>query len=300
MGLFSFIKQIFGKKEPKNMPMISLVLLLDKPREIDKISLDPLLKLVLKTDYTLVDQPIPDFAKDTTTMLLQYRNYVFSIMSVNRQYFDDSDNLADKISFLQLKNAISQHKAWFAIDLINAMGPMNIKEIYQIIGKLIAGIASDDCLAIYCPDGNKINIYSADIKGILASENPLEAFGEMTCDPVINVSIDDEKMKVAVEEAKRRLPEFLEMYKCRKPDQIFAVKAEFKDGDESEFMWIMVERIDADSFSGPLSNEPAIVKNIKENNMVTIKFKDLNDWMVTEEADIIAGGFTTAVLMGEE
>jgi uncharacterized protein YegJ (DUF2314 family) len=130
----------------------------------------------------------------------------------------------------------------------------------------------------------------------LAGGRPLEVFEEPTHAPVYGIADDDPRMVAAVEEARRRWPEFAAAFGRRTdPEAPFLLKARFAEGDEVEFMWVTVEQVGADTVTGRLANSPAALERIKEGDLVTVPLTDLNDW-VYPAGDEPVGGFTIKVL----
>ena len=57
------------------------------------------------------------------------------------------------------------------------------------------------------------------------------------------------------------------------------VKATFKEGEETEHMWVSVEKIMGFEYIGTLDNIPVLVKNVKYGQAVTVKHEDLCGYM---------------------
>jgi uncharacterized protein YegJ (DUF2314 family) len=103
-------------------------------------------------------------------------------------------------------------------------------------------------------------------------------------------------MEVAVAEARRRWPEFVEAFTRPRPGQkSFAVKAPVRDGDELEFAWIQVSRLDGDVIEGILDNEPVRLRNVKIGDTLRVTVGDLNDWIFVDGESLI-GGFTLRIV----
>src|SRR5258708_28860768 len=95
-----------------------------------------------------------------------------------------------------------------------------------------------------------------EIREALRSDDPLQSFRETVNPPLINVKEDDPGMKAAVDEARKRWPEFVDAFVNRKKDQLFSIKAPVTDGRHTEYIWVMVEEIDGDIINGDLGNNP--------------------------------------------
>jgi uncharacterized protein YegJ (DUF2314 family) len=121
----------------------------------------------------------------------------------------------------------------------------------------------------------------------------------MTESPVVQASYDDDPaLKATVAEAQKSWPQFAAAFARRTGDQAFGVKLKFDEGDESEFMWIVVEAIEGDVINGKLDNAPLTLQNIKSGDAVTANRADVLDWMYDKDGDM-HGGFSLKVLSGK-
>ncbi|HRQ89775.1 MAG TPA: DUF2314 domain-containing protein, partial [Bacteroidia bacterium] len=84
-----------------------------------------------------------------------------------------------------------------------------------------------------------------------------------------------------VREALRRWPEFVAAYErsSSAERERFIVKAEFREGKKSEFMWISVQEIGLDTISGILMNDPHELLECHRGALVSIPVSQLNDWI---------------------
>ena len=192
---------------------------------------------------------------------------------------------------------LTEHNAWCSIDLI-ADAPEEAKPaVYWHIGKLLAEFVDDNCLGIYCPEHDKMMHYTPALKDTLRSKNPLAAL-EMTESPVVQASYDDPALKATVTEAQASWPQFAAAFAQRTGDQAFGVKLQFDEGEESEYMWVVVDAIEGEVIRGKLDNAPMSLKNIKSGDVVTAKRADVLDWMYDENGEM-RGAFSLKVLSGK-
>ncbi len=113
---------------------------------------------------------------------------------------------------------------------------------------------------------------------------------------VVMVPDDDETMKRAMEQARATVGQFLDALANPQPGcEAFAVKAQIRDGDESEFLWINRLRFDGTHIYGQVNNEPLIVTKAKLGQKVRLKPSRVCDWIYAENGEMV-GGFTTRVL----
>jgi uncharacterized protein YegJ (DUF2314 family) len=227
---------------------------------------------------------------------------MFLVNSVSNPYVENPQQVADSLHDERLKQAFAAHRAWLSVDLYVHDEPPTQEEkpeIYNVLGPLLAEFAGDDCLAIYCLEIDACNVYTPEIADALRSGNVLGLFEEPTQPPIVNVPPDDPRMIAAVEEGRRRWPEFVAAFRANQDPEIpFGVKAEFVDGDAGEFMWLTVQSIGDDSITGVLGNSPAFVKNVQEGDVVTVSLASLNDWVYFAEGEQV-GGFTMKVMEEE-
>ena len=93
------------------------------------------------------------------------------------------------------------------------------------------------------------------------------------------VEMNDPRVVAAMKHARDSFGEFAAAFAKRKPDQPFVVKARFGSGDAVEHMWVMVESVGADGpITGKLANRPGLIKELKQNDEVTVRAAELTDW----------------------
>jgi uncharacterized protein YegJ (DUF2314 family) len=201
---------------------------------------------------------------------------------------------------IRIAKMIADHRAWISLDLIQEIPPAMKPEAYRHIARLLAEFIDDNCLGIYCPEEDEMMFNHPNLKNELRGENPLEAL-QLKDVPIVQADYDDPKLKATIDEAQQRWPEFVAAFAKKRPVDRFGVKLRFADGDQEEFMWIVVDSIDGDSIKGVLDNSPNAVKNVKSGDTVNTTRRDVLDWAyTTDEDDEICGGFSLKVLTGEK
>lgn len=290
-------------KDEENGPLISLVLLLSKARYLeDKILAHAITKAwevpVSTKDEKFDDEEGTTFVVGQSPLFItSHRGTMYMINNFDRQYFDEVEKVAEDCKELRIRKAILEHKAWLSVDLLGKSSSLEDEQTaYLCIGKLVAELSTEDCMAIFCPQTGQLNIYDPALDEKLRSDKPLEVFGHMPLLPVIAVDDDDPAMNAAVEEAKRRWPEFKEAFAKRKPDQIFSAKAGITRNGNTEFIWFKVAGLAGGEIHGYLDNDPVNLGELKHGDYVSVPESDLNDWVYKED-DRIVGMFTTKVLM---
>lgn len=301
--------------EPEEEPLISLVYLLEEPREATEETVRRCVSSALKLDLKSNDPQATEFVISadgpglgpnggTRHFIVNIPQGVFGVIVSPDPYIDNprryaSETIRDK----RLRTAVESHQAWISVDRMGDPPVGQVKaEAYAVIGKILASMAGPDCLALYCPELQRCNEFDLALIGELSGGEPLSVFSEPTFEPVIEIAEDNPRMVEAVEEAIRRWPEFVEAFHAREDseDERFIIKAEFSEGKRSEFMWVSVTRIDGDGVTGMLMNDPHELVDVHRGQPVEVQADQLNDWLYPLPDGDVAGGFTLKVLADEE
>jgi uncharacterized protein YegJ (DUF2314 family) len=183
---------------------------------------------------------------------------------------------------------VREHRAWLSVDLPGAK-PQDGEQVYGDIGKILAELADHDCLAILAPALDLMQAWDPEMEATLRGPQPLDAVRKLGQVPVLQISGDDPRMIAAVAEARRRWPEFVAAFEQRHPEQNFAVKMRFREGEHEEFMWLRVNALEGNKIYGVLDNEPVALKKVYLGMLLQVDLGELNDWLDMK------GGFTVAV-----
>ena len=282
----------------KSGKMTSLVLFLKEPRPIDAQTVRRAASKAFglrvgssSEEDNFVVQMSPEM------MPVRINGLPMGFIYSPKRYMEQPDESALAGMDSRLRTVLTDHTAWCSLDLI-ADAPSGAKqEVYHHIGRLLAEFVDDNCLGIFCPENDKLMYYHENLKALLRGDDPLQAL-EMTQSPVVQASYDDPALKATVAEAQQRWPEFLAAFAKRKGDKPFGVKLKFDEGEESEYMWIVVQSIQGDEIRGTLDNAPMTVKNVRDGDAVTARRADVLDWMYEDDAGEMRGAFSLKVLSG--
>jgi len=225
------------------------------------------------------------------------------IHNVDAPYFDDPDAVAESVREIRVRQAIEQHRAWVAVDVVQWFGAEDDegrRHAYRLIARLLAELADENCLAVVEPVEGRVFLYDPTTEEKLRSDDPLEALCDWYYPPVLVIEADDPEMQAAVNEARRRWPDFVAAFEARHDqhgdeEPPFLVKAPFTDGEHVEFMWVRVTGIENQIIYGVLENMPANVRSIHVGQRVRVRLDNLNDWMCILDGKP-AGAFTLQVL----
>lgn len=269
-------------------PMISLVLLLRRPRHLEANMVARYAELVWNTpfatptgdaDEAKQDQPLgPWVMGQSPIFMVSAPDGMFVVHNHDRPYFDRPEEAAEEVHELRQRNIILENRGWLAVDLMQLTDPNATREsAYPAIARFIAELAGPDCQAIFQPATARLNPWDDTLEAKLRSGQVAEVFEEPTLVPVIQVPDDDPRMQAAVAEAHQRWPEFVAAFNAQDAEN-FSVKAPVSAGGNTEFIWVQVDALHGDQVSGTLGNEPVDLGDLREGSRVTVAAADVSDW----------------------
>ena len=110
---------------------------------------------------------------------------------------------------------------------------------------------------------------------------------------VWGVESEDDAMNSAIARARATLPVFNGYLSRAAGGEVQAIlKAEFRQGDQVEHMWVSDVTFDGRAYHGILINRPMDLTNVGQGDAVTIRPKHVSDWLVVEDG-VGLGNFTT-------
>lgn len=292
-----------NREKAGRTPIVSLVYLLKKPRAITEEEVRGMVERVFGIKFESGNAQATEFVVmmpepwGGNGFTIKVPHGFFLMHNVEMPYFKDPEKFAKQFVDRRLARAVGEHRAWLSVD---AMGEMKDGEAkagaYRAIGKMMAELGGEDCLAVFCPGLERCNQYDTMILTALRSEDPLALFEGPTFAPVVSVGDGDPRMLAATKEARERWPECVKAFEARTDQETpFLVKGEFREGDKVEFMWVSVERIDGAGIHGVLENTPDTLTRAKLGDKVTVPMPMLNDWLCVIDG-VATGGFTLKVL----
>jgi len=281
----------------------SLVLLLRGLWNLD----DPnaLRKLIWRRFHTKLriatekdDEPGDFITVSFPDFFLQLDRFLFHILAVPEPFFNDREAIAAQMDELRLCQAVLEHEAYVCITLVNYPEEVDADEAARMLGKMTAALGgSAATLAVASPLLEQVRVWDRNISRALRSEHPLTALMETPPSkvPVVPGDAGDVDLLAATVEARRRWSQFANAFAEKHPDQIFAVKAAFQDGEFTEHMWIRVFKIEDEYLQGVLDNDPVHLRKYARGLRVRLRVKALSDWMYTD-GERLVGGFTNQPL----
>jgi uncharacterized protein YegJ (DUF2314 family) len=288
----------------------SLVVLLPKPRHPELFTADYLTGVIEATfGRTLSrDGGGTEFvAGEWPAFIAQFGGRIVSILHGPGPYFDDPAAAAASLPELRVAHAVRDHRAFLAVSLLHdyddgghdpyrTLGPLAVA-LAEPRGCPLAPAGARAALAVYWPEGSQVRVFDDEVRRRLAGDDPLSVFRELHLEspPVLAAEGDDPRLTAAVEEARRRWPEFVAAFARRQEGQTFAVKTAVREGEAVEFMWLTVEQLEGEQVRGRLDNDPVGLKQVRRGDRLTAAPADVTDWLFTEGSEL-HGAFTVHAL----
>jgi uncharacterized protein YegJ (DUF2314 family) len=221
----------------------------------------------------------------------------YLVHNQDQTYFDGRENEITAIKDLSLRQVVIEHRAWIAVDLLESGREFkSAAQAYPKISRLLAELSGPDCVAVLCPETGFICAYDENIDEKLRSADPLKTLKATEAPPPPPITDDDPRIAVAVAEARRRWPEFLEAFNKQQPGQIFSIRAvvPLKTAGQTESIWVRVSQIDDQVIRGNVDSDPRNL-DLKSGASVVVELKNLTDWAFTQ-GEKTTGLFTLKAL----
>lgn len=287
----------FDGSKDDGRPLISLVLLLRKPRHLDATLTARYCEAAWGGTFDVIRDspgnettsgPGPDpkqplngqFVAGTPPMLVVgAANRLHLVHCSDQPYFDDPSGLADRAGDLRIRRVLEENRGWIAVDLVRRTGEeIDPSDHYPRLARLIAELAGPDCQAIYQPDEGHFNHWDESLEAKLRDGDLPGVFDELTSPAVVEVSDEDPRMIEASRQARERWVEFVEAFRSGTASNC-AVKAPVCAGDRTEFIWITVDAITDQEVRGRLGNDPVDLGDLRLDSKVTVPIDSVEDWV---------------------
>lgn len=287
-ALLDGMRSWWDKRKAKDDPPASIVLLLKRPKPLNvqflagvlsQAAERPVRPLEIDSNPASgLDETFMDMVTGKTPhFMARIGDTTYVIHSLAHPYMDNSVDASEAFPELRLRKAIRDHQAWLSMDVIppEAASP----EAYRIAARVLAKLADEACLALFHPPLNRFVPFSLDeTPDLLSADDPIQAvFGGTSLVPVVPID-DDPRLKAAEAEARRRFPEFVQAFE-RGDGVDFSVKAWIHAPNNSEHIWVSVDRIVGGTVYGRLGNEPVDLDGLRLGSRVEVNFEQLEDWV---------------------
>jgi uncharacterized protein YegJ (DUF2314 family) len=116
------------------------------------------------------------------------------------------------------------------------------------------------------------------------------------------VKADDPAMLRAFAKANRTLDAFLIRLAAKDPTLTDpALKVKLVDGEAVEFFWVISPSATAHGYSGTINNDPDLVKNVRNGQLISFSRSDIYDWTYHDpNSGKTFGNFTACALLTHE
>ncbi|NOX53782.1 MAG: DUF2314 domain-containing protein [Planctomycetes bacterium] len=230
--------------------------------------------------------------------LLRWSDRMILVHSIPKPYVNDPAEVARKLRDIRLRNVMIHHEAWLSCDamLTNEVpSDTELQRWYRVLGRLLAQLIDEEnCLGIFVLDENRLYAFNRETVKALQSDDPRRSLEQSAEVLVVAVRDDDPRMQAAVEEARRRWPEFERAFRSG-AGELFGVKAPIRRNEETEFIWIEVTAIEGGIIYGKLANEPVNLTGLRLGSRVQVPVRRVNDWSYLCNDELV-GAFTVKVL----
>ncbi len=283
-----------------NSRLISFVALLAEPVQLESHTVARLASEAWHADLSAEEESGADgfVVGSPITLFIRYRDKMFFLNMFDRPYVEDVDEVASQIADMRLSGLFARHTAWIscdAADITRDSPESDVREAYRLCGWLMSKLVDANTLALLIPDQERLYPHGDSLEELLKSDDPFAAVTEERYAPVIEVDGEDPRMQAAVEEARRRWPEFVAAFEARGPGA-FSVKSPITVAGNTEFIWLEVTAVENDTIYGTLANDPMNLGGLRLGSRVTTTAGELNDWIYFDDDGTMHGGVTIKVV----
>jgi len=171
-------------------PLFSVVLLLRDAREVNAGGLADAAGRALGLHVDAFDPDHPDgppldmdairrpfVLGKSPAFLFQLEGLRFAIWNVDEPYPHVAKATGQEEHDPRLREALTLHKARLAVNLVEPKpAEADMARAVRILASLVAELAADDCLAVYCPTTQHIGIYEPEMKQTLRDHDLRKGF----------------------------------------------------------------------------------------------------------------------------
>lgn len=290
----------------RNAGPISVVMLRTTPRRLTEADVRAAFRRVHKRD-----PQIQKIAADPTTdcwLVVDEELPPVGIIDSRRMYADkeDMERTASRLEHPTTRAALVGHTAWVSVDAMgvnSSIGKKKRAAVYGLLGPLAAELVDQQCMLLYLPAEDRVAQPGEKAEELLREGKTAELFGDADLHaPLFQVEKQDEAINKAIEEARRRLPEFCMAYERLGDKANAMIKGRFKTDDDggNEYVWLSVLGMTDDGFAGTVENNPIAPMIPPKGSRVEIKLDDIVDWAYVDEKGNGDGLFVDRILIGRQ
>lgn len=297
-----------------------VILLLNRPLEIRRERFELLLTSNTSKEFVLAPAPPaarksrPNAPAETPEQPAEFTVQAGSrryLLHSNDRAFLPKEQSAD-VEDLRIRQLLNTHTAWIAVDPASYetvapavdgadIEPASFPQMCRLLALClrVEKDAEDSVLGILIPSKNLILAAPANVSELLGSADPLAAFNEATQMPVLDADNNAAEMQAATAAARKRWSEFVQAFQNRQKRGLrsFNVLFSFREGDQTESMWVEVTELKGDVVEGTLANQPTLLRKLKPGALVRRNADEIADWVYADSSTgQLVGGFLVEIL----
>jgi uncharacterized protein YegJ (DUF2314 family) len=291
---------LFRKRGRKGREIVSVVMLRETPRAITEAEARGIARRVMGSEAGVVPLPNTDRLPGLSGYAVIFKGIPsYYIISASRPYCDDPEGASGAFEDPRARERFARHRAWVSVDVVGGMPSKHVRPmVLGVLGKLSAEVYDEGCTLMYAPSRSRVALPGPEVERRLKTGDPLALFSEDDDlnEPIINVD-GDARIERAIQEARRKWPQFVAAWQRTGGNCNGLVKGRFPHEKGNEFMWMQVTRVEDSHVTGTLANRPAHVPGLKRGSTVRLVVDDVVDWAYLENGKPV-GMFVERVLTG--
>lgn len=279
--MFGWIKKLFRKQDPE---IVALVILEESPRliEVERV----------RAAFRVAGMSVEPVEERPNYIRVRMAGWNFVVLSYPIPY---EALLGARIKDNRMQSLVERHQAFFCVECFEAPpGVDRASAARPVLAKVTNAFLDETSLALYeWPTGRYVpvspevreSLEAGDMQGVVDSYRALI------------VSVEDDAIEDAIEEARQRWPEFVAHFQTLDDPSNALVKCRFEWQDSAEHMWMEPIEVTPAGVRGTLLNEPLNIWNVKCGEVVWKDLDDVSDWGVVINDQPI-GMFTNRIVHG--
>lgn len=198
---------------------------------------------------------------------------------------------AGQFANAETRKRVAAHTCFVSVEMPH-VAPELVKEAMPVLSRVAGAFVDEGTTAIVSTFFQTAVPTTPETAGDFRSGNILGLLGHAAeADQRWNAESQQAALRGAIEEARRRVPEFLEAWATGSGHGMFMIKSAFTENGVTEHMWSKVVSINGDVVVGKLGNRPRHLKNIREGQQHSVSIHELSDWCYAMKGKG-EGGFT--------
>jgi uncharacterized protein YegJ (DUF2314 family) len=216
---------------------------------------------------------------------------------------EEAAETASRAEHPELRRAILEHRSWVSLDAMGIDARRASKEamskVHAYLGRLAAEFIDGNSTLLFRPFDNRVGRAGEAEARLLSAGRCDEAFGDADLHaPVTQTRADDPAINGAMQEAARRLPEFVANWKAASSRGPTMIKGRFPAGEGGhEYIWCSVVEETGSGFKGKIENNPVAPGIPPKGTVVEVPLERIVDWAYLSEKNEPVGLFVDRLLM---